>query len=430
MQSDYLLTDMKYRIIVLTTLSALLLTTATTAQQNRGNETSNSANQVGVPTQFRFEVLPVNVTGPANNRVKLAYAAEGYTESDMATFPGHVKTAVDYLKSGTLSTRPYSRYFNFLNIYMIKLVSEESGVSEAKSFGQPFTKEVKNSIGGAKDEDRLGWVDGKKAEDFFKQAAASIDIDQVDWKYAILNNAGYHNSGGRHVVFSYNFGREIALHEAGHGHHNLADEYYGKGIYTRREPREVNVTADSTGAKWKHWIGYVDADTILGVTGVYEGAVYVAEGAYRPTPNSKMGWTSDRKPASFNAVSREKIILDIYDLVRPLDSFSDTIITHTNPEKLWVKPIDSEVIKVDWYVNGKLVAENGGDTILLNQIGTNPGTYSVRAHAYDEAIKYAFSDNNNPHPLDLVRRDLHKLQQEITWIVEVTRPALQKEKTP
>jgi hypothetical protein len=221
------------------------------------------------------------------------------------------------------------------------------------------------------------------------------------------------------VVFSYNFGKEIALHEAGHGLHNLADEYYGKGTYTRREPREINVTADSTGTKWKHWIGYVDADTLLGVTGVYEGAVYVAEGAYRPTPNSKMGWTSDRKPASFNAVCREKIILDIYDLVRPLDSYSDTTIIQVNPEKLWVKPIDSEVIKVDWYVNGKLVKENGGDTIMLNRIGTNPGTYLVRAHAYDEVVKHAFSDNNNPHPLDLVRRDLHKLQQEITWTVKI-----------
>lgn len=412
---------MKYKILVLSILSALLPASIINAQQTSGSETRTTVTRDAGQTDFRFEVIPVNITGPDHNRVTVAYAAEGYTEAELGTFPGHVKTAVDYLKSGSLSTRPYTRYVNFLNIYRIDLISDESGISEAKSFGQPLTKEVKNAIGGAKDEDRLGWVDGTRAEAMFRQAAAKMSISQIDWKYAILNNQGYHNSGGRHVVFSFNYAREIALHEAGHGHHNLADEYYGKGTYTRQEPRQVNVTADSTGSKWSHWIGYSDADTILGVTGVYEGAVYADKGAYRPTPNSKMGWTSDRRPASFNAVSREKIILDIYDIVRPLDSFSDTTITHTNPDTLWVKVVDSEVIKVDWYVNGKLVSEKGGSSIPLHLIGTSPGKYKVRAHAYDEAIKYAFSDNNNPHPLDLVRRDLHKLQQEVSWNVEIKR---------
>ena len=417
---------MKYRILVLATLSALLLETGIYAQQNTGNEARNPENQGQIAAEFRFEVMPVNLTGTDNNRVKIAYAAEGYTEAELGTFPGHVKAAVDYLNSGSLSARPYTRYFNFLNIYRIDLISEESGISEAKSFGQPLTKEVKNAIGGAKDEDRLGWVDGTRAEAMFRQAAAKMSISQVDWKYAILNNQGYHNSGGRHVVFSFNYAREIALHEAGHGHHNLADEYYGKGTYTRQEPRQVNVTADSTGAKWSHWIGYTDADTILGVTGVYEGAVYADKGAYRPTPNSKMGWTSDRRPASFNAVSREKIILDIYDIVRPLDSFADTSVAYTNPDSLWVKVVDSEVIKVDWYVDGKLISEKGGSSLPLHLIGTSPGKYNVRAHAYDEAIKHAFSDNNNPHPLDLVRRDLHKLQQEVIWEIEIKRRSAKK----
>jgi len=379
-----------------------------------------------VNVEFNYKVVPVIVTGADNNRVKVGYAAEGYTAADLSTFPGHVKTAVDYLYTETPATRPFPRYVKFMNIYRIDLVSEESGVSQSQKFGDTLKIKVKNSIGGTKDEDRLGWVDGRLAEALFVQAAKSINIDQFNWKYAVLNNPTYNNSGGRQVVFSYNFGKEIALHEAGHGNHALADEYYGKGVFTRQEPREVNVTADSTGAKWKHWMGYVDIDTLLGVTGVYEGAVYVDKGAYRPTPNSKMGWTSDRKPASFNAVSREKIILDIYNLVRPADSFTDTTKTLTNPESLWVKVVDPEVIKIDWYVNGKLVAENGGESLPVKNIGTKPGTYIVKAHLYDEVVKYAFSDNANPHPLDLVRRDLDKLQQDITWSVTIARGGKKK----
>jgi hypothetical protein len=402
-------------------LSAIICQGPIGAQQSTGNDSNPAGQRAETEPVFLYKVIPVNITGEANNRVNVAYAGEGYTKSDLSAFPQHVRTAVDYLNNDIMYTRPYPRYFNFLNIYRIELESEESGISQAPSFGKPMTSEVKNSIGGAKDEDRLGWVDGKLAEALFVEAAGATGLDRFDWKYAILNNPGYHNSGGRHVVFSYNYGKEIALHEAGHGLHQLADEYYGKGVYTRREPREVNVTADSTGAKWSHWIGYVDKDTVLGTVGVYEGAIYADKGAYRPTPNSKMGWTSDRRPASFNAICREKIILDIYDIVRPVESSSDTANIQTNPEKLWVKVIDPAVIIIDWYVDGKLVAANGGESLPGSAIGPKKGTYSVRAHVYDEVVKHAFSDNANPHPLDLVRRDLHKLQQNINWKVEITK---------
>lgn len=402
-------------------LQYLLVASVCNAQQT-GAAAGRAADRQPEPIpEFRFKVVPVNITGHDSNRVTIAYAAEGYTAEELHTFPAHVQTAVNYLATDILSTRPYTRYFRFFNIYRIDLESPESGISRAPSHGQPLTTEVKNVIGGTRDEDRLGWVNGRLAEAMFVEAGESAGIGEINWKYVILNNPGYHNSGGRHVVFSFNYGREIALHEAGHGHHQLADEYYGRGTYTRPEPREVNVTADSTGAKWKHWIGYVDADTILGTVGVYEGAIYADKGAYRPTPNSKMGWTSDRRPASFNAISREKIILDIYDIVRPLDAFADTAATCVNPDSLWVRPIDSNVIRTDWYVDGKLVAADGGTSLPLKMIGTRRGTYTVKAHSYDEVIRHSFSDNSNPHPLDLVRRDLHKLQQETTWKVNITR---------
>ncbi|MDX9929980.1 MAG: M64 family metallopeptidase [Bacteroidales bacterium] len=412
---------MKTTTMIFALASAMTITAGAFGQEARPTGQARDSRGTEVTADFNFKVVPVNITGPVANRVSVAYAAEGYTLADLPSFPGHIKPAIDYLATDILPTRPYPRYFKFLNIYRIDLISEESGISRAPSHGQPKTVEVKNAIGGTRDEDRLGWVDGRLADAMFFQAGKSIGLENFNWKFAVLNNPAYHNSGGRHVVFSYNYGREIGMHEGGHGLHQLADEYYGKGTYTRQEPREINVTADSTGAKWKHWIGYVDADTVLGTVGVYEGAVYVDKGAYRPTPNSKMGWTSDRRPASFNAVCREKIILDIYSIVRPLDDFADTASLTVDPDSLWVRPVDSDVIKVDWYVNGERVVENGGTSLPAKSIAGKKGTYTVRAHAYDEVVKHAFSDNANPHPLDLVRRDLDKLQQEITWQVRLTR---------
>lgn len=364
--------------------------------------------------EFNYKVVPVRINGSTANRVNIGYAGDGYTADELVNLPGHVEKSVSYLESGAEAARPYSRYRNFFNIYCIDVISGESGISRAPRYGEEQTVVVDNALGGSRDDDRLGWVDHRKAGSLFSQAASSIEPGEFHWPFVVLNNPEYHNSGGRHVVFSYNFGREIGLHEAGHGFHNLADEYYSDGEYSGDEPWQVNVTADPTGAKWSHWIGYTDSDTILGTVGVYEGAIYTSKGAYRPTPNSKMGWTSDPAPASFNAICREKVILDIYDIVDVADSFADTSVVYTTPTDLYVSVIDSDVIKVDWYINGELVSSNSSGVFPAGA-RLQSGRNVVTAHIYDEVIKHAFSDNNNPHPLDLVRKDLDKLQKRLTW---------------
>jgi hypothetical protein len=395
------------------TVALLFVLVSASAQQREGRE-RGAAREFNDTLKFNYSVVPVRLNGSTSNRVNIGYAGDGYTADELVNLPGHVEKSVAYIESGAEAARPYTRYMNFFNIYRIDVESRESGINRAPRFGEEPTLVVDNSLGGSRDEDRLGWVDSRKAGSLFRQASSAIEPGTFHWHFVVLNNPEYHNSGGRYVVFSYNYGREIGLHEAGHGFHNLADEYYGKGEYTRDEPRQVNVTADPTGAKWSHWLGYVDSDTILGTVGVYEGAIYADKGAYRPTPNSKMGWTSDRAPASFNAICREKVILDIYDIVDPADSFADTSVVYTTPTDIYVSVIDPDVIKVDWYINGELVKSNASGVFPVSaklKIGKN----EVTAHVYDEVIKHAFSDNKNPHPLDLVRKDLDKLQQRLTW---------------
>lgn len=397
-------------------LLALLCLTLNPAYSQERKDRSD--NEMEIPA-FNFEVIKLQHTGPDANRVKLGYASDGYTAAELQDFPAHVENSVNYLTTPSQATRPLPRYKNFINIYRIDLISRESGISVAPRYNREKTKTVHNALGGTRDEDRLGWVDRQLAEALFNRAADRTGIQKINWPFVVLNNPDYHNSGGRFVVFSYNFGKEIGLHEAGHGFFNLADEYYGDGTFEGDEPRNINVTADPDAEKWSQWIGYVDKDTLLGTIGVYEGAIYTSQGAYRPSKNSKMGWTSDKKPASFNAVCREKIILDIYDIVRPVDEAMDTAKRHKNPVNLWVRVVDPEVILVDWYVNDKLILENGGTTVRAGDLVKEPGEYKIKAHAYDEVVKHAFSDNDNPHPLDLVRRDLDKLQQYVEWTIVI-----------
>jgi len=83
-----------------------------------------------------------------------------------------------------------------------------------------------------------------------------------------------------------------------------------------------------------------------------------------------------------------------------------------------VKLVDPAVNFVDWYIDGELVKKNGGENFYPHWYITTAGTYSIKAHIYDEVVEHSDSDNQNPHPLDLVRTKLDALQQEITWTIE------------
>src|SRR4029077_2358901 len=100
----------------------------------------------------------------------------------------------------------------------------------------------------------------------------------------------------------------------------------------------------------------------------------------------------------FNAVSRESIILKIYSLVDPLDSWQSTSGTLTQ-DGLWVDSIDPGVIGVDWYVDNQLAAADYGESFKLADFGFGTGTHTVRAHAYDRVVNHAFDGGM----LDLVR---------------------------
>jgi len=371
------------------------------------------------PAAFTYTTHVLYQNGPASNRVNLGYASEGYTKSDLAVFPAQMDKAVNYIKKFSLAMRPIPRYFKFFNIYRIDLVSAESGLSQTTSFGQPNIKTVNNALGGTKDQDRLGWVNNTLGAQLFTDAGNKIVV-KFHWCTTMLNDPGYYNSGASINCFSFNNFGDIANHEMGHSFHDLADEYYSTGTYTGGEPSLVNATKDPAGSKWAHWKGYVDTDKACGTIGAYEGGYYYSKGVYRPSPNSKMGWTNASNPVSYNAICREKIILDIYSIIRPVDASLDTTKQQVDPDSIWVKVIDPHVLWVDWYVNGNLVKKNGGTSLPKNQVAIAAGVYTVRAHVYDEVVLHANSSNTNPDSLDLVRKDLHKLQQDVNWSIRLT----------
>ena len=67
---------------------------------------------------------------------------------------------------------------------------------------------------------------------------------------------------------------------------------------------------------------------------------------------------------SFNSVSREKIVMDIWRAVSTVRLRRAAAAgAVTNPATLKVNVIDPAVISVDWTVDGAVVARNGGPDV-------------------------------------------------------------------
>lgn len=106
---------------------------------------------------------------------------------------------------------------------------------------------------------------------------------------------------------------------------------------------------------------------------------------HRPSSNSMMNSLFGTNPnTSYNSVSREKIIMDIWRLVQtPYDSVTPPAGAVTNPTTLTVNVIDPAVISVDWTLDGAVVARNMGPTYNVGAANLSARMHTVTARAYD-----------------------------------------------
>jgi hypothetical protein len=166
----------------------------------------------------------------------------------------------------------------------------------------------------------------------------------------------------------------------------------------------INVTMDPerSAGKWEHWFDF-DQSPGTGRQGTFEGAEYCDRGAWRPSQESVMNQLG-RSP-HFNSISLEKAVRVIYDIVRPIDVELSTPETTTAPGVLEVRVVDPEVIKVDWSVDGEVVAADHGGSLDVAALGLAAGSHEVSARAYDDT--------------EWVRGDRTELEQTLAWTIAV-----------
>ncbi len=350
------------------------------------------------PTEAGYVTMVDN--GPTRNRVDAVFLGDGYTASQLDnTYLTHIGAMLNHMFGG--SQNPFPRYQNFFNIHRIDLVSNQSGADvPPEGVFRDTALDATYFFDGVTD--RLLYVSQSKADQ-----AITANIGRAfnpEMRLVTVNSDRYGGGGGKYAVYSGGNGSapEVALHELGHSFAGLADEYfYGSGqIYTGGEPGEPNVTKSSTGAKWAHWLGYTERG-MGGPIGAYEGARYFDQGIYRPSEDSKM--RSLNRP--FDAVSREEIILDIYDIVDPLDGWLANQGTLDNPASLWVDTVDPDIITVNWLVDGVEVEGARGETFNPRAFGFQSGEFTITAMARDAT--------------PWVRIELEKLQQSVAWTVHL-----------
>jgi hypothetical protein len=323
--------------------------------------------------------------GPPANRVNYVILGDGYLSADLVaggTFETHINNAMT--KRFSAIGEVYTRYRNFVNICGIKLVSTAAICSGSSALGCC-----------GDDSSRLANCNNTAVNAAFNALPASLS---TDWRAVVLNGSSWWNTGSATMLWSGGNTNAAggALHEGGHGFHQLADEYCastsGTGCgpdtnstgATGTEYAEVNSTGNpgTTAGKWDQWIGYNQTNG-TGIQSTFQGSRYVDTGQYRPSANSMMNSLFGTNPnTSFNPVSREQMIMTIWRIVKPIDSTQPAAGAVTNPGTLTVNVIDPAVINVDWTVDGTTTV-NGGTT--YDTSGLAAGTHTITATAYDNA---------------------------------------------
>ena len=358
--------------------------------------------------------VPITVidNGPSSNRVDIVVMGDGYTSTDISNgiYSGHLSSSLDFMLNPGSNQDPFYRYRKFFNAHRIDVISNESGAdSPPDGIFRDTALDASYYWDGSTE--RLLGIDKAKANAVLNSQLVGTDIT-AEIKFVMVNDSRYGGSAGDYAVYAggNSSTSEIALHEVAHSFSQLADEYDGyPGPHTGAEPPEINVTKDASGAKWSHWLGYDQPG--VGVIGAYEGARYYDTGLYRPSLDSKMRSLGKL----FNAVAREKIILDIYALVDPIDSWLGNDSLVINPDFLWVDLVDASILDVEWLVDNMPVVGAAGETFNLRDFGYGPGTYTVTSRAFDPT---GFDPVNG-----WVRRSRSSLEQSITWTVLVPEPA-------
>jgi hypothetical protein len=231
-------------------------------------------------------------SGNPENKVDIAFIAEGYKQNEIQKFLSDAKRIGDYF----LTLKPYSDYPDRFNFYAVEAPSDESGVDIPGD--HTYVNTNINSSFYTFNTDRYMTTNDARA---IYDLAAGIPYDAI----VVLVNSKVYGGGGFLNFYAEStvdniYSSKVAVHEFGHSFAGLADEYVGSVNYSdfynlNVEPWEPNITTNiDFSSKWKNMIRKgtpvptpreEEFDTVVGM---FEGGGYLSKGMYSPAMECRM----------------------------------------------------------------------------------------------------------------------------------------------
>lgn len=234
------------------------------------------------------ELRTLRNSGPDESSINVVFLGDGYVASEKEKFFSDVQVKVATL----VGSEAFAGFQDRINVHAIFAESAQSGIT-TPSLGIVRSTFFQTSfgVGGI---DRLLAITGPDGLSRLNALLAGY-APSYDIVILLANSLEYGGSGGSYACLSLNqHSDEVLLHELGHSFAHLSDEYVdaqvgGSGYVSPNSTNQIQ-------RELIPWARYLLADTTLPTTaegsafdtGLYEGAVYLAKGWYRPTYVSKM----------------------------------------------------------------------------------------------------------------------------------------------
>lgn len=252
--------------------------------------------------------------------IDIVVLGDGFVDKEIG--PGKIyDLTMAKFKDSFLELEPFKTYKDYFNVYMIRAISKEHGVSDEGN-------KVLNKFGTLTSQNDYPKYNIEKVQRFVDSLGLdNSHISLIANSYSIAANAAIlpdHITGKvkTATIMGVNTTTYEISHEAGgHGFGLLADEYMkscndifpSQDIEPIRQSQEkygiypnVDFTSDLTKIRWAHMVNH---PKYKGIVGAYEGGLYYYKGVWRAEHESIMGYQIGYN--YFNAPSREAIVKQI-----------------------------------------------------------------------------------------------------------------------
>jgi len=362
----------------------------------------------GVAHRGLSNVETIISNGPSTNRIDLVFVGDGYMIADLNSYASHVNAAINAF----FSIEPLQSYLPLFNVHRVDVISNESGVDNDPVDG--INRDTAMDMGfWCSGIERLLCVDTSLAWSY------ANNVPSTDAILAVANSSMYGGAGYSWAEIGTFAGAnsaatDVAIHEMGHSLANLADEYdYGGSTYytgPERTERNASIYTASemaaNGTKWAAWLGE-NSWQWDGLVDTFEGAVYSQFDIYRPTNNSMMRALG--RP--FNQPSAESFILEMYNIVNPLDDYTHAGILD-GTETVFVTVVEiGHPMQIQWFLEGTSLGIDGQASIALPSLNLPVGLHNLRVEVVD--------------PTDWVRDEVARdatMKQTVIWAVQIMAP--------